>query len=981
MLNLLKATTNQNHADLFLERYEQLMNWAMLLTDGNRQQAEDLVHDAFIQFFLGGADLSSVENLDGYLRVLLRNVHVSQVRRAARRPFRALSAVEYDSAEIGLRTVDPRTLMKVQDELRAICLYACERKESSKAGSVLILRFFHGYYTSEIARVLKISYQAVKDRLRLARSETKLYLENPERLEFIRRDPRPENPVSIGLGLSLEDFLFQLRAAIFKSRTGACLLIERLESIYRKPEEAGPNVRMLSHIVSCRNCLDYINKLLCLPLLADRSPTDTMGRDEKKKGDDGPNGAGAGKDLKGALLRRTKDVFNHDPQELFITANGYLIGSQKVSSEWMDQTLTMQIPEILSFIEVFSEQEIRLLLMNVKPLPEGAIEQSATMRLSEGRTLDLSLNFGGPWPCLHIVYHDPTLQVANGKMQMTDDEESAADIVAVPLREKFIDFIHSFLFRPGTITALISLIIVAALILSRSTAPSVSAAELLRRAATAEESLREMTDQVVRRSLTLAERNAANGRLISLHRIEIWKNARQMRARRVYNERGVLVAGEWRKPDAARLVYKQGSKISPQIAAAAFSSEDMWQLEPEATAFTTLIGSADRASVEVQSAAYVIRYEAPPESRSQIVKASLVLNKSDMHSSEQTLLVSQGGELHEYKFIETSFERRPLSATAPAVFEPDPELLKGSPAGAVKEKGETSVAPRPATSLVVVASPALEVEVLEKLNNARALLGEQLSLVRTREGALKVEGIVETDERKREIVRALVSVRRDAAVKIEIETVAEADKREDLRRKGERGRQPQMTVQGIEVSSQTGMPIDADLRRYLSAQNSRRTETPEAMDQEVSRYSNNIFDRSIQARLHTLALKQIAERFSPADLQTLDPAAKSKWRAMLIDHARIYRSEIGRVRRDLEQIVQEVATDGPAETIELAGDADLARAAKRLFEFASATDEAIRQSFSHSTRSPGMASVKTGRFWQAIKGAEDQAAKIMIYLQ
>src|SRR5260370_12108433 len=163
-----------NHEDLFIQRYEWLLNWALRLTGNDRGRAEDLLHDAFIQFTFTRPDLDSIQNLEGYLYGMLRYLHLSQVRRAARSPLRQLSVVDYDSAEIGLRINDPRDQIQVQDELRSVCHYACTRKQTSKAGSVLILRFFHGYYPSEIAKVLCATHTAVAKRLQLARAETTL---------------------------------------------------------------------------------------------------------------------------------------------------------------------------------------------------------------------------------------------------------------------------------------------------------------------------------------------------------------------------------------------------------------------------------------------------------------------------------------------------------------------------------------------------------------------------------------------------------------------------------------------------------------------------------------------------------------------------------------------------------------------------------------------------------------------------------------
>ncbi len=174
-----------SHEDLFIGRYELLCSWALKLTGRDRQLAEDLVHDAFIQFTLSRPELDGVQNLDGYLYGLLRNLHLSRVRRAARRPAVSLALIDYDSCELGWQTVDARAQLQAREELRAICRYACLRKESSKAGSVLILRFFHGYYPSEIAQLLGSPARAVADWLLLARREGRLYLAEPERLSFL----------------------------------------------------------------------------------------------------------------------------------------------------------------------------------------------------------------------------------------------------------------------------------------------------------------------------------------------------------------------------------------------------------------------------------------------------------------------------------------------------------------------------------------------------------------------------------------------------------------------------------------------------------------------------------------------------------------------------------------------------------------------------------------------------------------------------
>src|SRR5262249_37706388 len=196
--------------DLFVQRYARLLGMSLQITGHDRQQAEDLVHEAFVEFTLSRPDLDTIQNLEAYLYGVLRNLYLSQIRRAARRQTHSLSLLDYDSIEMGLRSSDPRDRIRAQDELRDICSYACARKESSKAGSVLLLRFFHGYYPVEIAQVLRSPRRGVDDWLRIARREAKLYLENPRRVSPIRLSLATE-AFQIATGHTAGDFLVDLR--------------------------------------------------------------------------------------------------------------------------------------------------------------------------------------------------------------------------------------------------------------------------------------------------------------------------------------------------------------------------------------------------------------------------------------------------------------------------------------------------------------------------------------------------------------------------------------------------------------------------------------------------------------------------------------------------------------------------------------------------------------------------------------------------
>src|SRR5205814_10232290 len=100
--------------------------------------------------------------------------------------------------------------------------------------------------------------------------------------------------------------------------------------------------KTLAPIVSCRNCLDEVNRLLGLPTLSDRYPTDSLGPDSR-------SGGGAGEGKPAQRLRRVRrnghqrlqEVLEHKPTELRITVNGSLLGLLSVNSEL--SKLTMRV--------------------------------------------------------------------------------------------------------------------------------------------------------------------------------------------------------------------------------------------------------------------------------------------------------------------------------------------------------------------------------------------------------------------------------------------------------------------------------------------------------------------------------------------------------------------------------------------------------------------------------------------------------------
>lgn len=988
--------------ELFAERYETLLTWALHLTHQQREAAEDLVQDAFVQFMLARTQLEEIENINGYLRRLLRNMYLSRATRLAQRLHDdALSIADYDTVRLGWTAIEPARRMQAVEQLHQICAYACFRKESSRAGSVLILRFFLDYFPTEIASVLSSSRHCVDQWQRLARREVNVFLSEPNRLRFVDAKTAAARRWT-RYPASDCDLMLALRAMIFSSRQGACLSREEIQEAYTAERTDALSTTQLAHVVSCRSCLDAVNTILRLPLLGERYPAEDCSREEPPPDAGGSGGSGGVPTiLPKRFKRQLREIREHKPNELRIVVNGVALSSLKVNSDFSEFDLNLPAVDPVEFVEILSEQDVQLLFLNAS---ESGEEQWAEIELSESRTLEVCLQVKDG-PRLRVVYSDPVveelspdhslnqgilpapltivrnggakrwLEVVKNSFRRRDIEESGSSATSLSLFGQPANGSRPRVWTsPAWLTVLIAAAMAGAFLLYQAKLEkSPTATNLLAQAIVAETDRGRTADRVAHRSLNLEIRRSSEGALVSRHTIASWENyERRQRIQRLYDESGRLLAAATQNADGSRTLYHHRSKSAQPRGATPDSLlldlEDVWQLTPSIRDYNAIIADSTAAVVRERATDYLVTFEKQRTiGASRLVKATLTLAKSDLHPIEQTLVVQRGEELREYKFVETKFELLPAQDVPANVFEIDRELA-GEVAASAGKSGlrHVSADPLPSTSATAQASTELEIDVAYLLSQAKADRNEQVALTRSASGSLRVEGIVDTAERRDEFLGVLRPFSNNPAVSIEIRTVAEATAKQ----------RPGAAKESVREVEDTGdaIALDEELREHFS----RRGLNAEAVDQSVRAYSSRVVNQSYRALLQAVELKHLVERFARVDLRTVAPDARSKWLELMRSHALAFSRENAALQRELQPVFFFERSATVVEDFAIDNDADLSRAVERLHRLALANNDAIRQAFT-ITKASSASAFKSPQFKRNLEGAARLSDRISHY--
>ena len=913
-----------DNGELLADRYAQLMRWAIALTRNDRTKAEEIVQELCLYITLARPDFSHVTNLDGYLYTCLRHVYTSSLARASRDALRLVSIEDYDSFAMAVSSRLPGDPLQRQNDLRRVCAYAVWRKETSKTDSYFILHFFHGYGREEIASVARVTMAAIYNKLKAARAEVGAYLQNAGKLRLIDREP--PSPNLFWHVVPVAELFAELRQTILRAKLTACLPEQELSAFYTSGGQTPIPCELLAHIVSCERCLAVVDGIGRRPTLKDREPLDVFGY-SPGEGGDAPGGSG---DTHARTMedveRKWKRTYDHRPRSLSIALNGEVIASHDVRSEHNRLTARIDAASGVNFIEVFSEQDVRLALLPVELEPAGTpAAQRLRVLLSDERWLELKLNFDGLGLESEVSYFDPTLS-------QTEEEEAAPAVFtrsAEPAKVRLWERLR--IFAVPVMAWAFAVVFVVGLgcwVYLHHQAP-LGAASVLHRASQIEISTlgRQTEHQVVR-----LEEGPVAGETRIAATIDFWKDGEGSRyIRRLYDDQRQLVAVEWHGNNQG-VAKKRGLRRTDGLIS------QFWSQDLSARAFASMEDGEPK--IRKTASGYEITKTGPSQRYPQLISATLVLN-AGYQAVEQRFQVQTARGARQLRFIQESYDLKPAHSVPDDTFDPD------SAGGSASRRGRFAPGTHGLAEGGGVELADLEIQVLYVLRALDADTGVPIEVTRTPAGQVKVEGVVTSDSLRRQIDTQLRSLGSLHLLQLKIAASGRA-------LHSAAASLPRMEAY---EASQTRFIADTPVRQSFESQGF----AGEDLNRAVQQFSLDALTHAQKALQHGYALDRLGNVATSGELRTVSDRSQHEWAEMVQYHAHGVQNELRALRKQLVILRPHVSGDQipQADSAEIQNPAQFAQASRRLLDQLAGLNERVGELFTADGRASGEVDLET----------------------
>ncbi len=900
---------------VFLDHYEWLLRRALQLSHGAQSAAEDLVHDCYVRFIQAATNiqLDDENRLRGYLYRTLQRLAQSNHESGGRDAFESLQAVDYDSMEFALASVDRSRLLYIRSDLARICEYCCLRRKTSRAGSVLIFRFFLNYYPSEIVHLLKASSAAVYKLTETGRLEAKAFLTRPESLHFLGSNNRPAMPFSRRhLPESPSALFAELNQRIFAEPEGPCFAPARLELLYASNSKEQLTTHEVAHLASCKACLERANHLLRLLGHSLRFSDDFNGPNDNKP----PKSSSPAKQEPLTKMRKkARDIHEHRPKRLELVVDGEVHSAQQITSATSRFQIKLTSSSLPSFIEVRSEQKLRLLCLDVENydiMETSQLQAEAT--LSDNRALALELNLAGGSPIVDVSYYDPLLEATDEDWAFDEElrppvfpeiQQPAPPHEALGGPRRLKRMLSAWLTNidlgwPLSVVSATALMSLLALAMYWATRSNQSFPVQLQAAALLAESQHRADAAIpvrgaAHRTFSL-EIRSQDGRLIQSGTVDTLSSTSPRRtAARFLDTKGNLLAGRWETAAGRMTVYAPESGLQhPTVAAAPLAFSNAWTHAPDVKDFSLLGIDANNLKARRDSDTFDVTYDTPEiagGNGATLVSADLVLSAGSMRAVRETLLLRSGETTREYRFNELKYEILPADKVSDRDFDPDQSSLVGNPAESA------------ASSTGVGDSAHLALEALQLLDNLGPDVEQIVNLERERDGTIELNGVFPTSEQKASVAHMFEALHGGDRIRLALHASDETASSPAIAH--------QISIESlapVDVDTKR-IPFDSELRAGLEAEGV----VGEQLDERVRQIANDIATRGAQLHREAWSLCQVAATdFTADELRRMSIDDQILWLTLLDKHVKSIERRSAALRSDLNHIRHDPNTRLPA---------------------------------------------------------------------
>lgn len=860
---------SRDHETIFLNHYDWLLDWARQHTQGASEEAEDLVQDLYVRFvqMKSGPDFTDEDQIRAYLYTSLKNLFISKKLRSGRDAVAGLLAVDFDSVEFAISAVDRSQLLHVRSDLASICEYACIRRKTNRAASALILRFFLGYFSTEVMALLKAKRSNVDTLIETARLEAKAYLNRPGVLRFLSRGERKSPTFPRYLPEQPEALFAELQRRIFSETQGTCLPPDELGDRYLRPDAPAFNTQEVAHLASCGTCLNQASRLLGLSDLTLR-----FFNEGDPPADADPPSAKTGKEGLKKLRRKLRETYEHRPKKLQIVVDGEVRGVQTITSA--SSNLQIALPPLSQpgFVEVLSEQGVGLLYFDLQqetlkvPAP-----RVAAVDLSDDRQLSVSLTLAGGAPVIDVSYYDPLLEGgAEGppsarapifELSEPGSQETHRHEMEVPLKgDRWLSGLLSNLKRrrPWAIAIAVGLCVLIVLGLPYTRTPGrpkkqITAAAILNQSI--ERAAGAASPHGAVREIFSLEVRSGEGKTIATVQVDSLRSAdRPLQVLRLRTTSGNVLASHWIDVSGKVRDFSKPGKSKSEGAVHAISVPDkLWQHPPNTADFEELAGNNENLELRESQDGYEVSFKRPTTlKKASIVEGRLIIANATMRPVAETLRVQDGDDTREYYFQQLRYEVLRAEQVRASDFNP--------------ESYTYSLPSRANTGDDV----HLTLQALQVLGNQTQNIQAAVDIERHPNEAVEVTGVLPTQQQARSLIQSLRALRGGSDLKIDLHTSDE----------------PLITnhVSTVELSPPVSIaadriPLDSMLRESLGA---RSGLSGADVDERVQEAAREIVARSARVRRAAWDVSQIGSRdFRRDELAAMGAQDRQLWLTLL----------------------------------------------------------------------------------------------------